>query len=294
MGITMDFLRDEQMPLIMTSSLGLISKSHSLRCDARQAEPRFAAFEEFVTSVEHFYLGDFLPAPIVKGSQPTYIESVESDIEGVPVISTIVIQRLAINKEACRYITQEDYDTLDDARKPKPSDVLLTVDGGTSIGKPVLFELEESYAIDSHVAILRPEGLDPRVLVYLLASPLGQVQFRQAESGASGQTAVLEEDIRRFRFPAINGDDLEAVVTQFEHERSELARLEAELHEKERNAWRSFNEAITASAVPRRRPSTASPISVPALSSPPIPAQTPVLTILQPPLPPTNTPRDNM
>lgn len=34
-----------------------------------------------------------------------------------------------------------------------------------------------------------------------VASPIGQLQFNRAESGASGQTSVTEEDLRRFRFP---------------------------------------------------------------------------------------------
>jgi hypothetical protein len=209
LGIELNFSRGK-MPLVMTASLSLISRSHTLRCDAKQAETRFAAFDKFISSIEHFYLGDYLPAPFVKGSQPKYLETLEPG--GVPVINTLSIQQLSIRIEQCRFIAQEDFDVIEDDRKPRLNDVLLTVDGGTSIGKPVLFDLEGDYAIDSHVAILRPAGLDPRLLVYLLASPLGQVQFQQAESGASGQTGVTEEDIRRFRFPFLDQNDAREVV----------------------------------------------------------------------------------
>lgn len=101
----------------------------------------------------------------------------------------------------CRYITEEDFDDIPENRRLKRDDVLLTMDGGTSIGKTAVFNFTGNYTIDSHVAILRPHGISAKALAYLLASPLGQLQFKKAESGASGQTSVTEDDLRRFVFP---------------------------------------------------------------------------------------------
>jgi hypothetical protein len=94
--------------------------------------------------------------------------------------------------------------------------VLLTVDGGVSIGKPLYFDGSGDFTIDSHVCILRPQGVSALGIVYLLASPLGQMQFRHAESGASGQTAVTEEDFRRFIFPLSVLDHLDDIVADME------------------------------------------------------------------------------
>lgn len=240
---------DEKMPMIMTASLSLVGRSFTFRCDAKQSMKRFIAFDEHISSVDYFYLGDFLPNALVKGTQPRYIESL--DPEGIPVINTLAIQNLSINTEACRYITQEDFDVIDDEKKPKKHDVLLTMDGGTSIGKPVLYNLEEDYAIDSHIAVLRPVGLNPKVLVYLLASPLGQLQFQRAESGASGQTAVVEEDLRRFRFPVINDDEMEKIVTSLDIRLNRLNKLSIALKEHREKSWKDFDEAI----LERSRPS---------------------------------------
>jgi hypothetical protein len=239
-------ISDKKMPFVMKSSLSLISKSYSLRCDAKQAMKRFIEYDEFINSIEHFYLGDFLPDPFVKGTQPDYIESLE--LEGAPVISTLAIQNLSINVDACRYITQEDYNALEVEKKPKKNDVLLTMDGGTSIGKPVLFDLADDYAIDSHIAILRPVGLDPKVLVYLLASPMGQLQFQRAESGASGQTAVIEEDVRRFRFPAIDHSTMTQIVNDLDARLSRLKRLALALKEHREKAWGNFNDEFITKA----------------------------------------------
>jgi type I restriction enzyme S subunit len=252
-------LAREKTPMVMKASLSLVAKSHTLRCDARQAERRFAEFSAFISSVEHFHLRDFLPKPLTKGVQPRYIESLEP--EGVPVISTIAIQLLTIRTELCRYITQEEYDAIGEERKPRKGDVLLTMDGGTSIGKPVLFDLEGDFAIDSHVAILRPVGLDPRYLVYLLASPFGQVQFQQAESGASGQTAVTEEDLRRFRFPVLPSTQIDSLVQQIEEELRQVGQQARALSEKQQHVWEYFGTSLIKAARPpaaREKPGSVS------------------------------------
>jgi hypothetical protein len=249
-GVTDLILETESRPLTMTASLHLVSASHTLRCDARQAERRFHEFEKYISSVEHFCLGDCLPEAILKGTQPKYIESLEP--EGIPVINTLAIQRLGIRVQECRYITDEDYDAVDDERRPKRGDILLTMDGGPSIGKPVMFELDQDFAIDSHVAILRPDGVDPTYLVYLLASPFGQVQFRRAESGASGQTAVTEDDIRRFCFPTLPTDVVARLVDSLERERSAIEEFARDLNEREQKAWAAFGEGIAENALGAR------------------------------------------
>ena len=164
-------------PRIMKATLADVAGTHSLRCDVKQAEQRFREFDAWMSSVPHWTLGRYLPDPIVKGLQPAYVNSIDEG--GTPVISTVSIRDLAIDETVCRLAAEVDYGPAE-ARKPRADDVLLTVDGGSSIGKPVLFDLGGDWAVDSHVAILRPRGLDPELLVYLLASPLGQIQLQRA------------------------------------------------------------------------------------------------------------------
>lgn len=240
MKVNIDFSR-ELMPIIRKASLSLVCTSHTLRCDAKQAERRFVEFEKLISSVDYFYLGEYLPKTFVKGKQPNYIEPTEYAGEPIPVINTLSIQNLSVNLGDCRYITEEDYETLDERRKLKRDDVLLTMDGGTSIGKPVLFDLKGDFTIDSHIAILRPVGLAPALLVYLLASPLGQLQFQWMESGASGQTAVTEADVRRFRFPGVEIDSLTNLVNELDVVRSEISKQIKSLQEQEKKAWDKFN-----------------------------------------------------
>ncbi|WLH68725.1 hypothetical protein [Pseudomonas sp. FP2309] len=223
-------------PTAIKTSLSKISESHALRCDSKQFESRFLMLDDLLSKGPTCYLSQFLPDPLVKGVQHIYLE----EGEGIPVVNTLSIQKMSININDCRYISDEAFSALTPTRKLIKNDVLLTMDGGTSIGKPVLFDLVGDYSVDSHVAILRPKGISPKALVYLLASPLGQLQFQRFESGASGQTAVTEEDLRRFKFPLSSLQRLEEEVSTLDTERVRIQIARDKLDRDEKELWENF------------------------------------------------------
>lgn len=225
-------------PKFHKSSLSVIASNYSLRCDAKQADLEILALIERVVCDDHFFLSDFLPAPFVKGIQPNHLDQPNDD--SVPVVNTLSIQRLSLNESDCRHITREDFEKVGMERRLRKHDVLLTVDGGVSIGKPYLFDREGDFTIDSHVVILRPQGIAPLSLVYLLASPLGQAQFRKAESGASGQTTVTEDDVRRFVFPRRILSDIDDLCEAAEKKRQEILAERASLDEREKRIWQDI------------------------------------------------------
>ena len=110
------------------------------------------------------------------------------------------------------------------------------------MGNPALFESDDDFTVDSHVCILRPDGLSSLALVYLLASPLGQMQFRRAESGASGQTTVTEDDIRRFVFPISILESIENVSKHIEAGRKRIAEQRRKLADDEAALWRRLDK----------------------------------------------------
>ena len=202
------------------SSLELIGNHYALRCDAKLADKEFREMEERIRQAPFRELGDFLPSPFVKGIQPKYLE--EPTRDSVLVVNTLSIQNLSLNPDSCRLISRSTFDEIDDARKLTKGDVLLTVDGGVSIGKAVIFPFEEDMTIDSHIVVLRPEGIRPVSLQYLLASSLCQKQFRQAESGASGQTSVTEDDVRRFIVPSSLLEKIDQIASEIDVERCRI------------------------------------------------------------------------
>jgi hypothetical protein len=230
----------QSYPIVGSSSLIEISHSHSLRCDSKQSEQRFIELVKLLSDKETVYLGEFLPDPLTKGSQPEYLQ----EGEGIPVINTLSIQNMSINVSDCRHISEEDFQKLSKNRVLQKNDVLLTMDGGTSIGKPVLFELDGEYTVDSHVAILKPQGISPKALVFLLASPIGQLQFQKFESGASGQTSVTEEDLRRFVIPKSAIARLENYIEELGKERERIESEREKLEKAETNMWINFTKKV--------------------------------------------------
>ena len=225
-----------------TSSLSLIATNYAYRCDAKLADESVLAVLKKIEEVGFFMLGEYLPQPFAKGMQPDYLDQPTDD--SVRVVSTLAIQNLSIIESACRHITREDYDGLNEERKLKMGDVLLTVDGGVSIGKPCHFDIDSDCTMDSHVVVLRPAGLSPLALVYLLASPLGQMQFRRAESGASGQTTVTEDDVRRFVFPKALLASIDSTAMRIEAKRKRIVTAREKLIAEEAALWISLDAFI--------------------------------------------------
>ena len=138
-GMTFSF------PKIHTASLSLVADSYSLRCDAKQADSHLLDLLARVTNQDYFYLNELLPIPLLKGIQPNYLDQPTTD--SVPVVNTLSIQGLSLNTTVCRHITREDFEVLCDQRRINKNDVLLTVDGGVSIGKPCLFNLDDDFTM---------------------------------------------------------------------------------------------------------------------------------------------------
>ncbi len=217
------------------SSLELIGGHFALRCDTKIADQHFRDTVEQIREAPFRDLGELLPTPFVKGIQPDYLD--EPTQESIAVVNTLSIQDLSLHPESCRHISKEAFDGLDGSRKLRNGDVLLTMDGGVSIGKPLNFSSEEEMTMDSHVVALRPEGISSLGLTYLLASPICQQQFRQAESGASGQTAVTEDDVRRFIIPASLLQDIEQIAEEIDTLRSQIRIKRDQLDQEERDLF---------------------------------------------------------
>jgi hypothetical protein len=244
-------------------SLRKVAETLTLRCDAKQTEPRFLELDNRLSSAPTVRLSSYLPEAFVKGRQPTYLEEIGEE-EFAYVVSTLAVQPLRINARDCRFTPKSFYDSVGGQRQLRDGDIVLTMDGGTSIGKAAVFNLEAFaeaveadpeevlVTVDSHVAILRPQGISPLALAYLLASPIGQAQFQRAESGASGQTAVTEDDVRYFRFPKFDPSELEDAVQTLKNALDEAQELVRSAESQRRDAWSDFEAQLTPHQIARR------------------------------------------
>jgi len=236
-------------------SLAQVAGTLTMRCDAKQTQTRFMELDVRLSKTRTTRLSTFLPEPLVKGKQPVYLEDPEGD-DFCFVVSTLAVQSLRINAKDCRYSPAEFYESVGKSRQLADGDIVLTMDGGTSIGKVAVFSRDKfakeldlepedlRVTVDSHVAILRPRGISPLALAYLLASPIGQLQFQRAESGASGQTAVTEDDVRYFRFPRFDPGKLDKAVEDLSQSLEVVQQLLSAAEQRKSAAWDRFEENL--------------------------------------------------
>jgi type I restriction enzyme S subunit len=105
----------------------------------------------------------------------------------------------------------------------RPSDILVSVTADVGMVGLVPDGMEEAY-INQHVALARPvESVYPRYLAWVLASPIGQRQFRDLQRGAT-KVGLGLEDIREVRVPLPPLDVQHRIVDGIE---LQLARLDA-------------------------------------------------------------------
>ena len=205
----------------------------------KQFRKKFSELKKMIDTEDTFYLGELIPQPLVKGGQPSYIDGTD----GIPVINTLSIQHLQINIEDCRYISEEDFECILENRKLKKGDVLLTMDGGTSIGKSAVFDLDDNFTVDSHVAILRPVGISPKAMAYLLASPMGQLHFNRGRvwskwtnccnRGGFEEISISKSIVKKYR----------RLSRRFRQERKKINEKKKALEKEEFEAWNIFSSA---------------------------------------------------
>jgi hypothetical protein len=93
------------------------------------------------------------------------------------------------------------------------------------------------------VVILRPVGLSPLALVYLLASHLGKCSF--GEQSRAQAVRRLEDDERRFVFPSSILKTVDQVAAKIKTERQQIMKQRRDLDLKEAALWKQFDKFAT-------------------------------------------------
>lgn len=118
---------------------------------------------------------------------PKYTES------GIPFLSVKNISAGRISFNSIKYISQAAHKELYKRCDPRRDDILLTKVGTTGI--PVLIETDIEFSLFVSVALLRfsKEYIDKVFLVYLLLTPLIQVQCAEKTRGVGNKNWVMRD-----------------------------------------------------------------------------------------------------
>ena len=148
--------------------------------------------------------------------------------QGVPflVISNVASGRISF--ENTRFVPRAYYEAIQENRKPRKGDVLLTVTG--SYGIPVVVETDDMFCFQRHIALIRASRLDSKFLAYVLQSPESKRYFDLVATGAAQKTIGLGS-IRAMSIPFPSMSAQRQIVDRLSAAKARAEKLEAKARE---------------------------------------------------------------
>lgn len=112
-----------------------------------------------------------------------------------------------------RKVSQEYYDTLQEARKPKNGDILFTVTGSYGIVIPI--KTDKAFCVQRHIAIIKKPFVFLDYLVKSLSAPYSYKQCKEKATGTAQKTVSLET-LRNLILPLPPLAEQERIVAKLE------------------------------------------------------------------------------
>ncbi|MFG2021120.1 restriction endonuclease subunit S [Actinomadura geliboluensis] len=123
----------------------------------------------------------------------------EYQLDGYAFLSTPNIKTQEIDFKNVNFITEERYEESPELKLQK-GDVLLAKDGNTLGIVNIVRFLPRSATVNGSIAVIRPFGIDPTFLKYLLESQFIQATINQLKGGM-GVPHLFQWDIKRLPAP---------------------------------------------------------------------------------------------
>ena len=115
----------------------------------------------------------------------------KKQVSGQPMLSARNIDNNQIVFDKYRFIADEDFDRESARTRIEPGDVLLTIVG--TIGRTaVIPEGLDNFTLQRSVAVLTPEGVLPKFLMYQLEAPSVQRYFEENARGTAQKGVYLK------------------------------------------------------------------------------------------------------
>lgn len=112
-----------------------------------------------------------------------------------------------------RNVSQEYYDTLQEARKPQKGDILFTVTGSYGIVIPV--KTDKAFCVQRHIAIIKNPFVSVDYLIKCLSAPYSYKQCKEKATGTAQKTVGLET-LRNLILPLPPLAEQERIVAKLE------------------------------------------------------------------------------
>jgi type I restriction enzyme S subunit len=158
--------------------------------------------------------------------------------QGVKFIFVGSVSTGRLHFQGCKYVDQEYFAGLKEARKPKRGDVLYSAVGAT-LGVPAIVDCDEEFCFQRHIALIRPDTnrVHSRYLWHMLRS---RAIFTAAWASTTGsaQPTVPLKAIRALPLPLpplFEQHEMAEYLDALEQKFKEVSRLQEKTEEEIRN-----------------------------------------------------------
>lgn len=132
---------------------------------------------------------------------------------GVPFLVISNISQGNLSFINTRNVSQEYYDSLQEARKPQNGDILFTVTGSYGIVIPI--KTDQVFCVQRHIAIIKKPFVSVDYLVKCLLAPYSYKQCKEKATGTAQKTVGLET-LRNLILPLPPLTEQERIVAKLE------------------------------------------------------------------------------
>ena len=178
---------------------------------------------------------------------PSYVEE-----EGIPFITTKDLSNGNISFENCKYISYDDYLSINKRSNVENGDIIMPMIG--SIGSPIIVKTEKPFSIKNLALIKKNRECDLRYICYYLNSEATLYQFGLCTSGGV-QNFISLGVLRNLGIPKIDKEEQTAIANYLDHKTTQIDTLIAKkeqfisLLQEERTAV--INQAVTKGLDPK-------------------------------------------
>lgn len=178
---------------------------------------------------------------------PSYVEE-----DGIPFITTKDLSNGNISFENCKYISYDDYLSINRRSNVENGDIIMPMIG--SIGSPIIVKTDKPFSIKNLALIKKNTECDLRYICYYLDSEATLYQFGLCTSGGV-QNFISLGVLRNLGIPKMEKDEQTAIANYLDHKTTQIDTLIAKkeqfisLLQEERTAV--INQAVTKGLDPK-------------------------------------------
>lgn len=228
-----------------TRQLYDIGAGFTLRSSVKYHHPNYGLVDAFFARMPHKQVKAYLAVPIRLGVSLTR-NVMDDSGEAFYVHPNALRRQGCIDLNNCYRITMDFYEKNKRRAGLRSGDVLISRSGEGTIGKAVLFDLDEPCLFSDFTMRLRfNDAVNPLFACYFFRSVMFQSQIEQEKRGMGNMTNIFPSQVAGLRFIAIDRPQQDALVTQITAELDALEKEYEQIEAGRKEIQKLIEEVVT-------------------------------------------------